>query len=70
MYLPGFSDEDKRAADDSKVRLLKAKKRSGYDPIDWLAHVPSDHQMDVVIGHGIHLGRQISFIKEVHQESK
>ena len=35
-----------------------------------LTYVPSDHQMDVVIGHGIHLGRQISFIKEVHQESK
>ena len=70
MYLPLPTDEDKKAADKCRVRLLKAKKRSGYDPIDWLAYVPSDHQMDVVIGHGIHLGRQISFIKEVHQESK
>jgi len=70
MYLPGFSDEDKRGADNSRVLLRKAKKRSGYDPIDWLAYVPSHHPMDVVIGHGIHLGRQISFIKEVHKESK
>ena len=70
MYLPLPNDGDKEAADKYKVRLLNAKKRSGYDPIDWLAYVPIDHQMDVVIGHEIHLARQISFIKEAHQESK
>ena len=70
MYLPWFSDEDKKEAADCRVRLLKAKERAGYDPIDWLTFIPREHHMDVVIGHGIHLGRQISFIKEVHQESK
>ena len=70
MYLPAFSDEDKKAADKFRVRLLKAKKKPGYDPIDWLASIPSDHQMDVVIGHGIHLGRQIPHIKESHPECK
>jgi len=71
MYLPAFSDEDKKAADKCKVRLLKAKEKPGYDePIDWLASVPSDHQMNVVIGHGIHLGRQIPHIKESHPECK
>ena len=70
MYLPAFSDEDKNAADKSGVRLLKAKEKAGYDTIDWLASIPRDHQMDVVIGHGIRLGRQISFIKELHQRCK
>ena len=71
MYLPVFSDEDKKAADKCRVRLLKAKEKPGYDePIDWLASVPSDHQMNVVIGHGIHLGRQIPHIKESHPECK
>ena len=70
MYLPLPTDKDKKVTDKCRVRVRKAKKRSGYDPIDWLAYVPSDHQMDVVIGHGIHLGRLISFLKEVHQESK
>jgi len=70
MYLPAFSEEDKKAADKCRVRLLKAKKKPGYDPIDWLASVPSDHQMSVVIGHGIHLGRQIPHIKESHPECK
>ena len=70
MYLPWFSDEDKKEAADCRVRLRKAKERAGYDPIDWLTFIPREHEMDVVIGHGIHLGRQISFIKETHQESK
>ena len=70
MYLPAFSDEDKKVADKCRVRLLKAKEKPGYNAIDWLASVPSDHQMDVVIGHGIHLGRQVSLIKESHPECK
>ncbi|XP_044180813.1 uncharacterized protein LOC114963733 [Acropora millepora] len=70
MYLPTFNDKDKKAADKFRVRLLKAEEKPGYDPIDWLASVPSDHQMNVVIGHGIHLGRQVSHIKETHPECK
>ena len=70
MYLPEFSDEEKKVADKCRVRLLKAKEKPGYHPIDWLASVPSDHPMDVVIGHGIHLGRQVSHIKQSHPECK
>ena len=69
MYLPAFSNEDKEEADNSRVRLLKAKEKPGYDQIDWLASVPS-HQMDVVIGHGIHLGKQVLHIKTPHPEFK
>jgi len=70
MYLPAFNDKDKKEADKFRVRLLKAEEKPGYDPIDWLASVPSDHQMNIVIGHGIHLGRQVSHIKETHPECK
>ena len=70
MYLPLFSDEDKKAADKCRVSILKAKEKPGYDPIDWLASVPSNHQMDVVIGHGTHLGRQVPHIKESHRKCK
>ena len=70
MYLPAFSDEDKKAADKFEVRLLKAEEKPGYDPIDWLSSIPSDHQMDAVIGHGIHLGRQVPDIKKSHPECK
>ena len=70
MYLPSFTDEDQKAASDSRVSLIKAKEKPGYDPIDWLSFIPREHQMDVVIGHGIHLGRQIMHIKESHRECK
>ena len=70
MYLPLFSEEDERAAAGFRVCLLKAKKKPGYDPIEWLASVPKDHHMDVVIGHGIPLGRQVPTIKELHPDCK
>ena len=70
MYLPLCSEEDERAAGGFGVCLLKAKKKPGYDPIDWLASTPRDHCMDVVIGHGIHLGRQVPMIKCLHPACK
>ncbi|XP_015778867.1 PREDICTED: D-inositol 3-phosphate glycosyltransferase-like [Acropora digitifera] len=70
MYLPQCSEKDERAAAGLRVCLLKAKKKPGYDPIDWLASVPKDHHMDVVIGHGIHLGRQVLTIKELCPDCK
>ena len=70
MYLPQCSEEDKRAAAKLRVDLLKAERKPAYDPIEWLASVPREHCMDVVIGHGIHLGRQIPRIKELRPNCK
>ena len=70
MYLPLCSEEDERAAAGFRVCLIKAKKKPGYDPIEWLASVPKDHHMDVLIGHGIHPCRQVPTIKEVHPDCK
>ena len=71
MYLPLCSEEDERAAAEFRVHLLRAKEKPGYhDPIDWLVSVPKDHHMDVVIGHGIRLGRQVPVMKELHPDCK
>ena len=70
MYLPQCSEEDKRAAAAHNVCIIEAEEIPGYDPSDWLATIPRDHQMDFVIGHGIHLGRQVPIIKRVHRECK
>ncbi|XP_067057647.1 uncharacterized protein [Acropora muricata] len=70
MYLPAFSSEDENAARKYRVHLLKAEEKPGYDPIDWLASVPSNHQMNVVIGHGIDLGKQVPHIKQSRPECK
>ena len=56
--------------DRHNVCIIEAKEKPGYDPIDWLATIPRDHQMDFVIGHGVHLGRQVPLIKEVQRECK
>ena len=70
MYLPLCSEEDKRGAAEFRVCLLKAKKKPGYDPIEWLVSIPKDHHMDVVISHGVSLGRQVPTIKELHPDCK
>ena len=70
MYLPQCSEKDKRAATKLRVDLLEVEKKPACDPIDWLASVPREHCMDFVIGHGIHLGRQVPRIKELHPNCK
>ena len=70
MYLPAFSSEDKNTADECRVHLLKAEEKPGYEPTDWLASVPNNHQMNVVIGHGIDLGKQVPHIKLSRPECK
>ena len=70
MYLPQCSEEDKRAAAKLRVDLLEVEKKPACDPIEWLASVPREHCMDFVIGHGIHLGRQVPRIKELHPNCK
>ena len=62
VYLPEYNEEDKRVATGHNVRLIQADEIPGVDPADWLAFVPEDHVMDCVIGHGVHLGRQVPHI--------
>ncbi|XP_068671008.1 uncharacterized protein [Montipora foliosa] len=57
-------DEDKKAAQKAGVRVLDASQRPGFnEPRDWLGFPPQDHRMDVVVGHGVKLGRQVQVIK-------
>ena len=70
MYLPQCSEKDKRAAAKLRVDLLEVEKKPACDPIEWLASVPREHCMDFVIGHGVHLGRQVPRIKELHPNCK
>ena len=70
VYLPRCSDEDRRAASSHKVQLIEAQELPGYDqPIDWLVSLPNGHHPHCIIGHGVHLGRQIPHIQK-HQPCK
>ncbi|XP_068736785.1 uncharacterized protein [Montipora capricornis] len=61
-------DEDKKAAQSFGINLLEAGRQPGFiEPLDWLCFPPQDHKIDVVFGHGVKLGRQVTFIKRSPQ---
>ena len=63
------STEEIREADGYGIAIVEAKKRAAYDRLDWLSVVPKDHFMNIVVGHGVKLGRQVQFIKDSPQFS-
>ncbi|XP_068670256.1 D-inositol 3-phosphate glycosyltransferase-like isoform X1 [Montipora foliosa] len=61
-------DEDRKAAKDLEINVLDARQRPGFhEPLDCLCFPPEDHRMDVVVGHGVKLGRQVQVIKRSAQ---
>ena len=68
FFLPTCSDKDKKAAASHSVYVVKAVRRPGYhDELDWLRFPPENLRIDVVIGHGVKLGRQAQFIHNSHK---
>ena len=67
VFLSQCSEDDKKVAASHKVKLIEAEEMTGVDPVDWLINIPEHHAMDCIIGHGVHLGRQIPVIKQNHQ---
>ena len=64
VFLPKCSEEDKRNAASHKIQLVEAGELPGYEPLFSLSSLPRDHDVDCVIGHGVHLGKQIQLIKK------
>ena len=58
------STEEIREADGYGITIVEAKERAAYDRLDWLSIPPQGHLMDIVVGHGVKLGRQVQFIRE------
>ena len=61
--------EEIREADGYGINIVEAKERPAYDRLDWLSIPPQDHFMDIVVGHGVKLGRQVQFIRDSAQFS-
>ena len=61
------STEDIREADFYGITIVEAKERAAYDRLDWLTIPPQYHFMDIVVGHGVKLGRQVQFIRDSAQ---
>ena len=68
FFLPKCSGEDKKVAACHGVFILEAVRRPGFhDELDWLSFPPEDFSIDVVVGHGVKLGRQAQVIHNSHK---
>ena len=64
FFLPKCSQEDKNVALDHKVKIVEATPLSCFEELDWLCYPPDDLEIDIVVGHGIRLGKQAQVIKK------
>jgi len=60
-------NEDKEVAKSFGISILDAKKCVAVEPLLWLSNPPQDHKIDVIVGHGVKLGRQVQLIKRQAQ---
>ena len=67
FFLPKCSDEDKKAAHSHGISIVEAVRRPGYNELDWLSFPSENLRIDVVVGHGVKLGRQAQVIREPHK---
>ena len=58
------TDVHKKAAQSNGITVVEAEKLPGYEPVDWLISPPYYLSMNVVIGHGIKLGRQAHVLRK------
>ena len=64
FFLPQCSEEDKKLALQHKVTIIEATRRPGLEELEWLLFPPENLQIDVIVGHGVKLGKQAQIIKE------
>ena len=64
FFLPKCSQEDKNVALDHKVKIVEATPLSCFEQLDWLCFPPDDLEIDIVVGHGVKLGKQAQVIKK------
>ena len=68
LFVPKCTEDDKIAGGNCNVRIVKAQERPGFDdPVDWLSFPPNDLSIDIIIGHGVKLGKHAQIIRESHQ---
>ena len=64
FFLPQCSQEDKKVALEHNVKIVEATPLPAFEQLDWLCFPPEDLQIDIIIGHGVKLGRQAQIIKK------
>jgi len=69
LLVPGgrCNYEEKIEALSNGITIVEANRRAAFDRLDWLSFPPNDHFMDIIVGHGVKLGRQIQVIRDSPQ---
>ena len=64
FFLPQCSQEDRKVALQNNVEIVEATPLLGYEQLDWLSFPPDHLQIDIIVGHGVKLGKQVQIIKK------
>ncbi|XP_078363921.1 uncharacterized protein LOC144648166 [Oculina patagonica] len=67
FFVPNCSKEDEREALSHNIEIVKATRLVGYEELEWLSFPPDHLQIDVIVGHGVKLGRQAQVIRKLHR---
>ncbi|XP_015756490.1 PREDICTED: uncharacterized protein LOC107335955 [Acropora digitifera] len=67
FFLPKCSYKSKKEAQYHGISLVEAERRPGYEELDWLSFPPEHLEIDVVVGHGMKLGKQAQVICNSHK---
>ncbi|XP_068750748.1 D-inositol 3-phosphate glycosyltransferase-like [Montipora capricornis] len=67
FFVPQCSEKDKTEALRHNIRIVEATQLVGYEELDLLSFPPDGPKIEVVIGHGVKLGRQAQVIKKSHK---
>ncbi|XP_044166792.1 protein NLRC3-like isoform X3 [Acropora millepora] len=68
FFLPKCREKNKRKALSHGISIVEAERLAGYDEeLDWLSFPPENLRIDVVVGHGVKLGRQAQVIRKSHK---
>ena len=64
FFLPQCSQEDKKVALQNNVKIVEAEPLPGFEQLEWLSFPPDHLQIDIIVGHGVKLGKQAQIIKK------
>ncbi|CAH3103692.1 unnamed protein product [Porites lobata] len=64
FFLPQCSQEDRKVALQNNVKIVEATPLLGYEQLEWLSFPPDHLQIDIIVGHGVKLGKQVQIIKK------
>ena len=67
FFVPQCSEQEKKEALNHNINIIEARRRPGYDELEWLSFPPEHLQIDIVVGHGVKLGHQAQVIRDSHK---